>query len=116
MQRRYFLYASAGLIAVLALSPAGMGLAAHGKIEKMTRSKEEWKKNLTEEQNRVLRKAGTEPPASSPLNKEQRKGNYVCAGCGLELFTSDMKYDSGTGWPSFYNVIEGHVETATDFK
>lgn len=116
MQRRYFLYASAGLIAVLALSPEGMVLAAHGKIEKMTRSKEEWKQSLTEEQYRVLRKAGTEPPASSPLNKEKRKGNYVCAGCGLELFTSDMKYDSGTGWPSFYNVIEGHVETAIDFK
>lgn len=116
MQRRYFLYASAGLIAVLALSPADIVSADHGEIKKMTRSKEEWKNSLTPEQYRVLRKEGTESAGTSPLNNEKRKGVYVCAGCGLELFSSEMKYDSGTGWPSFFNVIEGHVETSRDFK
>lgn len=101
---------------MLALSPANTVFARHGEIKKMTRSKEEWQKKLTQEQYRVLRKAGTEAAGTSPLNREKRKGVYVCAGCGLELFTSDMKYDSGTGWPSFLNVIDGHVETSTDFK
>lgn len=116
MQRRYFLYASAGLIAALLLSPKDMVFADHGEIEKMTLSKDEWEKRLTPEQFRVLRKEGTEPSGTSPLNNEKRKGTYVCAGCGFELFSSDMKYDSGTGWPSFFDTIEGHVETSTDFK
>lgn len=72
--------------------------------------------NLTDEQYQVLRCEGTEAPHSSPLNDEKRVGTYVCAGCGTPLFKSTKKYNSGTGWPSFYDVIEGNVETKTDFK
>ena len=72
--------------------------------------------NLTDEQYQVLRCEGTEAPHSSPLNDEKRAGTYVCAGCGTPLFKSTKKYNSGTGWPSFYDVIEGNVETKTDFK
>ena len=64
----------------------------------------------------MLRKEGTEYPFSSPLNNEKRKGTFVCAGCDLPLFDSKTKFDSGTGWPSFYQVIEGRVETTTDHK
>ncbi len=71
---------------------------------------------LTKEQFDVLRKEGTEPPFTSPLLNEHRAGKFVCAGCGLELFTSQQKYDSGTGWPSFFDVIKGHIETKTDHK
>ena len=84
--------------------------------DKWDLSREEWRERLTEEEFRVLRKEGTEPPGSSPLNDEKRAGTYTCAGCGLALFTSDMKFDSGTGWPSFYDVIDGAVETKRDFK
>lgn len=112
MQRRYFLYASAGLIAALLLSPKDMVFADHGEIEKMTLSKDEWEKRLTPEQFRVLRKEGTEPSGTSPLNNEKRKGTYVCAGCGFELFSSDMKYDSGTGWPSFSTRLKAMSKPA----
>ena len=64
-----------------------------------------WKEKLTPEQYRVLRKAGTERPHSSPLNQEKRKGTFVCAGCGSALFASESKYESGTGWPSFSQPI-----------
>lgn len=79
-------------------------------------SDEEWKKRLTPEQYDVLREEGTERAFTSPLYTEKRKGAYVCAGCGLELFRSDAKYESGTGWPSFYDAIPGHVETRRDFR
>jgi peptide-methionine (R)-S-oxide reductase len=76
----------------------------------------EWKKRLTEAQYQVLRKEGTERAGSSPLNMEKRKGTFHCAGCDLPLFTSEMKYDSGTGWPSFFTTLPGAVMTKTDFK
>ena len=79
-------------------------------------SNDEWKTKLDEKQYEVLREEGTERAFTSPLNAEKRKGTYVCAGCGHPLFKSDTKYDSGSGWPSFYEVIEGHVETKTDYK
>ena len=76
----------------------------------------EWKERLSPAAFRVLRKEGTERPFTSPLNDEKRAGTYVCAGCELPLFTSDTKYDSGTGWPSFFDVIDGAVGTKTDYK
>ena len=79
-------------------------------------SKSDWQARLTEQEFYVLRKEGTERPWTSPLNDEKRKGTFVCAGCELPLFTSDQKFDSGTGWPSFFDVIEGAVETKSDFK
>jgi len=79
-------------------------------------SDEEWRRLLSEEQYRVLREEGTEPPWTSPLNDEKRAGTYVCAGCEQALFTADMKFDSGTGWPSFFDVIDGAIGTKRDFK
>ncbi len=75
----------------------------------------EWKKKLTSEQYDVLRKHGTERAFTSPLNKEKHKGKFLCAGCGWLLYTSDTKFDSGTGWPSFWKPAnEDSVETSTD--
>lgn len=91
-------------------------MADHGKIEKLELTEQEWEKRLTSEQFDVLREEGTERAFTSPLYTEKRPGQYVCAGCGLPLFTSDKKYESGTGWPSFYDVIPGHVETKQDKK
>ena len=85
-------------------------------VEKIARLDSEWKKLLTPEQFRILRDEGTEPSGSSRLNQENRDGEYHCAGCDLRLFTSAMKYESGTGWPSFFEKIEGHIETKRDFK
>lgn len=82
----------------------------------LTLSAEQWRERLDEPAFQVLRKEGTERPFTSPLNKEYRDGLFVCAGCDLPLFTSAMKYDSGTGWPSFTTVIEGHLDTKRDFK
>jgi peptide-methionine (R)-S-oxide reductase len=79
-------------------------------------SEKEWKSRLGDDAWRVLRKEGTEPPFSSALNDEHRKGTFACAGCGRALFESDAKFDSGTGWPSFFKAIEGAVETRRDFK
>lgn len=79
-------------------------------------SRAEWQTRLTEEEFYVLRREGTERPWTSPLNDEKRAGTFVCAGCALPLFKTDMKFDSGTGWPSFFTVIEGAVETKRDFK
>jgi peptide-methionine (R)-S-oxide reductase len=85
-------------------------------MEKITRSDNEWKQRLSEDEYYILRDEGTEPPGSSPLNNEHREGEYHCAGCDLPLFTSAMKYESGTGWPSFFDHIEGHIDTKRDFK
>jgi peptide-methionine (R)-S-oxide reductase len=74
----------------------------------------EWQAELTPSQYQVLRQHGTEPRGSSPLNKEKREGRFVCAGCGQALFSSDTKYESGTGWPSFFEPVENSVETTTD--
>jgi peptide-methionine (R)-S-oxide reductase len=89
---------------------------AKSKIEKIVRSDEDWKKLLTPEQFHVLRKEGTERPGTSSLLNEKRKGIFACAACDLPLFESDAKYESGTGWPSFFRTIAGNVDTKTDFK
>jgi peptide-methionine (R)-S-oxide reductase len=118
MDRRTFIKLAAGsasapLLMRLALS--GQAMAAE-RIDKIIRSDAEWKRLLTPEQYNILRKEGTERPFSSPLDHEKRSGLYVCVACGLPLFPSRFKYDSGTGWPSFYDVLPGHVETRTDLK
>jgi peptide-methionine (R)-S-oxide reductase len=77
---------------------------------------EEWRRELTPEQYRVLRKHGTERSGSSPLDKEYGSGTYRCGACGQVLFLSDTKFNSGTGWPSFYKPVEGAVGTSTDYK
>ena len=80
----------------------------------MQKTDEEWKGKLTAEQFYVLRKHGTEPPGSSPLNAEKRAGTFKCAACGQSLFSSETKFESGTGWPSFWRPIEEAVAETTD--
>ena len=77
---------------------------------------EEWKQILTPEQFQILRGNGTEKPFSSNLNYEKREGEYLCIACNMKLFHSSMKYDSGTGWPSFFNCYEGNLKTRIDYK
>lgn len=74
----------------------------------------EWKQKLSPEQYRIMREQGTEPPGSSPLNREKRTGTFFCAACGQALFESGTKYESGSGWPSFFRPIEGAVSTQVD--
>lgn len=83
---------------------------------RIVRSDEEWRSLLTPAQYEVLREEGTERPWTSPLNDEKRAGTYLCAGCDNRLFRSETKYDSGTGWPSFYDVLDGAVDTKRDYK
>ncbi|BAU11456.1 methionine-R-sulfoxide reductase [Leptolyngbya sp. NIES-3755] len=80
----------------------------------INKTEDEWKTALTPDQFRVLRKHGTERAGTSPLDKEYGKGTFACAGCGTPLFTSETKFNSGTGWPSFYAPLEDAVETDVD--
>jgi peptide-methionine (R)-S-oxide reductase len=116
INRRALLTAGAAL--------SGLTVAAKfGEAETMTTTETtdyrrlsdmDWRQRLTANQYMVLRQHGTERAGSSPLNKEKRKGNFVCAGCDLPLFSSDTKFESGTGWPSFYRPLTNSVETTTD--
>ncbi len=84
---------------------------------KLPQTEEEWKQKLTPEQYRILREKGTEMAGTGKYEKHKKKGMYVCAGCGEPLFTSEHKYDSGSGWPSFDRPVnEEHVKKAKDFK
>jgi len=103
----------------LARGASAAGPAAKGEAKApmpLELSDAEWKQQLSPAAYNVLRQEGTERPFSSPLNNEKRNGTYQCAGCELALFTSDMKFDSGTGWPSFFTTLPGAVGTSTDFK
>jgi peptide-methionine (R)-S-oxide reductase len=119
MNRRHLIYVLGGLAAaplVWFRASASSGDPTMKKPFKVTHSEEEWRRLLTEAQFHVLREEGTERPWTSPLNDEKRPGTYVCAGCEQPLFTAEQKFDSGTGWPSFFDVIEGAVGTKTDYK
>ena len=115
MNRRHFVTSLAALFALQRLAAAA-GPEDPIKIEKLKLSEDEWRKRLTPEQFAVLRHEATERAGSSPLDHEKRKGHFVCAGCALPLFVSQAKFDSGTGWPSFYAPIAGRIETKTDYK
>jgi peptide-methionine (R)-S-oxide reductase len=84
------------------------------EVFKVAHSDDEWRKLLTPEQYSVLREGGTEPPFSSPLLHEERRGNFACAGCDLDLFSSSTKFDSGTGWPSFWAPLDNAVGETED--
>jgi len=85
-------------------------------MDKVIKTEEQWRTELNSEEYRILRQEGTEPSFSHPLNNEKRQGIFSCAGCGTALFSSDMKFDSGTGWPSFYTSLNDVFETKTDKK
>lgn len=87
---------------------------SNNESSEVIKSEQEWREVLTPEQFRVLRKHGTERAGTSPLDKTYVEGTYVCAACGLPVFTSNTKFDSGTGWPSFFAPIEGAVDTSID--
>ena len=91
------------------------GYKAPLPTEPLNLSKDEWRKRLSPAAFKVLREEDTERAGTSPLNGEKREGVYACAGCDLPLFTSAMKYESGTGWPSFFTTIPGMFETKTDY-
>lgn len=82
----------------------------------LKRARAEWRKELPGNAYKVLFEEDTESPGSSTLNDEKRAGLFLCAACGLPLFTTAMKFESGTGWPSFFTAIPGHLETKTDYK
>lgn len=105
-------YGAANFTGILSNSAS----AKSGKKFKITRTPEEWKKRLGPARYRILRQAGTERAYSSPLDKEKREGVFACAGCNLGLYSSKTKFDSRTGWPSFWAPIKGRVGTSTDYK
>ncbi len=117
MKRRDLLRA-AGLFAVLpgAFAKKIGAETMDEKIEKLEKPKKEWKAILEREAYRVLFEEATERPFTSGLLEEKRKGTFICAACFLPLFESDAKYESGTGWPSFFQAIDGRLGTRTDFK
>ena len=118
MHRRRFIATCLGLAALplLARQVIGDDAVKPAAVGKIVKTDAEWKALLTPAQYAVLREEDTEHAFSSPLNKEKRTGQFVCAGCALPLFTSAMKYDSGTGWPSFFTHLPDAVETRTDFR
>jgi peptide-methionine (R)-S-oxide reductase len=116
MTRRDFLGTTAiGLIALATTKWVLTPSRAEGTFE-VSYSEDEWRKRLTPDQFEVLRKAGTERPFSSPLDGEERRGTFACAGCDLDLYSSTTKFDSGTGWPSFWAPLENAVGEERDFS
>lgn len=112
-KRQFFSLGSIGVAAFM----FGCGKDATAKARfAVTLTDAEWKKRLSPAAYRVLRQEDTETPFTSPLNEEKRKGTFVCAGCNQRLFASSTKYDSGTGWPSFWQPLAGGVGTKTDYK
>ncbi|MBN9600112.1 MAG: peptide-methionine (R)-S-oxide reductase MsrB [Afipia sp.] len=113
--RRMLLSSVAGLGLIAAWKWLGFSgpVQAAGKFE-IEKTPEEWKRALTPEQYYILREHGTERPYSSPLNNEHRKGIFSCAGCDLPLYSSDTKFESGTGWPSFYDHLPDAIGTSVD--
>jgi len=105
---------SGGLAAIASANLLQGPGAWSAEEDHIVRTDAEWRSNLTAEQYAVLRKEGTEAPFTSPLLHEERKGTFACAGCGLDLFSSATKFDSGTGWPSFFAPLPKAIGTTTD--
>ena len=95
---------------------AACGGTARAEDFPVRRTAAQWRERLTRTQYAILREEATERPFSSPLDKEKRAGTFLCAGCANELYSSRTKFDSGTGWPSFYRPLPGAIGTGTDFK
>jgi len=120
MNRRTFILSSAASLAVIAasryLTAGTMNDTSSADFPPIDKSHGEWRKLLEAERYEILFEEATERPWTSPLNDEKRDGTYICAACYLPLFQSAAKFDSGTGWPSFFREIEGHVGTRRDWK
>lgn len=116
LSRRGMVLAAAGLalIAVPMIENPSQASNQEERIGEVRHTDEEWMKILGESRFYVLRRAGTEIPTTSPLNNEKRKGTFVCAGCETPLFNSGTKYESGSGWPSFYQPLPGAVDETSD--
>lgn len=113
MTRRSFLISSAVGVTTLGMTCQRASAAEQFEV---TKTDAEWKKALTVDQYAVLRHEATERPFSSPLDKEKRRGTFACAGCGLDLFSSTTKFESGTGWPSFWAPLDKAVGTKSDMS
>ena len=116
LSRRSFILIPTMSILKVIFKPIQVFASSVSSNENWNLSKKEWKSKLSPESYYILREEGTERAFSSDLNNEKRKGVFHCAGCDLPLFLSDKKYDSGTGWPSFWDPIQGSVATKVDFK
>jgi peptide-methionine (R)-S-oxide reductase len=114
MKRRAILLSGVAALAMGSFARLASGGETRAGSFEVTKSEAEWRRILTPEQYHILREAGTEPAGSSPLNEEHRKGTFTCAGCDLPLFSSETKFESGTGWPSFYAPLEGAIGTSED--
>ena len=112
IDRRILLASAAGVLA--AFRWLGVPTAKATEKFEIEKSDAEWRAQLTPQQYEILRKEGTERPGSSPLLNEHRKGIFACAGCSLDLFASETKFDSGTGWPSFWKPLPHAVDEASD--
>ncbi len=116
MNRRSFLLRGSAALAGATALRAASAATPPSAPDKVVKTNAEWRKLLTKAQYDVLRDEGTEHAFSSPLNNEKRKGIYACVACSQPLFTSETKYESGTGWPSFHSAISGAVGTKVDYK
>ncbi|HJV93443.1 MAG TPA: peptide-methionine (R)-S-oxide reductase MsrB [Azonexus sp.] len=114
MNRRHWIYRVSGLLASMAL-PIAPAAAAADKFP-LAKPRQEWKKLLPPDAYKVLFEEATELSGSSPLNSEKRAGTFICVACNQPLFDSAHKYESGTGWPSFWQPLAGAIGTSTDFK
>jgi peptide-methionine (R)-S-oxide reductase len=114
MTKRTLLLGLAGLAGFLGLRWGASSDAAPAKKFEIEKGDDEWRGTLSPAQYNVLRQHGTERAGTSPLNREKRKGTFACTGCDLPLFSSDTKFESGTGWPSFYRPLAGAVGTTSD--
>jgi peptide-methionine (R)-S-oxide reductase len=114
-KKRFFFKSSLAVLAAFGVTERWLGIAhAEGKHFEITHTEEEWRKLLTPDQFEVLRNNGTERAYTSPLLKEHRRGLFHCAGCQLALFSSDTKFESGTGWPSFWAPLDKAIDTEHD--
>jgi peptide-methionine (R)-S-oxide reductase len=116
LSRRTFILIPIMSILKIIFKPMQVLASSLSPKEEWNLSNDEWKSRLSPESYYILREEGTERAFSSELNNEKRKGVFHCAGCNLPLFLSDKKFDSGTGWPSFWDPLEGSVATKVDFK
>jgi peptide-methionine (R)-S-oxide reductase len=114
IDRRILIASTAGLFGFAALNWLRGSPARADEKFAIEKTDEEWRAQLTPQQYEILRKEGTERPWTSPLLKEHRKGTFACAGCDLPLFSSQTKFESGTGWPSFYRPLDNAVATRED--